>query len=276
MSDKFDVEHFEHILQTSWLGSEFIYFEKTDSTNTWLRKIPSSELVHGTVVLADCQEKGRGQYERKWESEPYKNLTFTLAFRPKSSDRLNLLTLSVALSITKTLGHYTSNPINIKWPNDIMVNGKKIGGLLTECTFNGSRPDRVLIGLGLNIAQRSFSDDVEKSATSFMKMTNANVSREGLLNEILLGIENEYHHWHKKDESLIREISQKLIGYGEWVEVSIDGEIQDQKYKCIGVNSNGELMMLNEQLDVNKFVHEQIRIITGHQGIQTPKTSSSL
>lgn len=276
MPNKFDVEHFELYLQTSWLGREFVYIEKIDSTNTYLKKVPSSELVHGTVVLADYQEKGRGQYERKWEAEPYKNLTFTIAFRPKSSLGLNLLALSVAFSISKTLERYINEPVNLKWPNDIIVGDKKIGGLLTECIFNGSKPERVLIGLGLNIDQAYFSSDVENTATSFRKVSDASIAREDLLNEILLEIENEYHRWHNHEESLVKEVSQKVIGYGEWVKVSIDGEIQDQKYKCIGVNSNGELMMLNEQLDVNKFVHEQIRIITGYQGIQTPKKSPSL
>lgn len=269
MPDKFDVDHFRHILQTSWVGSEFIYLEKTDSTNSYLKEIPSSDLIHGTVVLADHQVKGRGQYERKWEAEPYKNLTFTIAFRPKVSERLNLLSLSVAYSITRTLETYILKSIRLKWPNDILVGEKKLGGLLTECTFNGSKPDRVLIGLGLNIAQKKFSNGVKNSAISFNQVSDNEMRREDLLNEILLGIENTYHRWHKKDESLRQDISKKLLGYGEWSRVSINGIIPNQKFKLIGINSNGELMMLNEQLDVNTFTYEQVRIITGNQGVST-------
>lgn len=276
MPDKFDAHYFKRTLNTSWLGSEFIYLEKTDSTNSYLKNIPTSELVHGTLVLTDHQKKGRGQYERKWEAEPYKNLTFTIAFRPKTSERLNLLTLSVALSIAQTLETLTTDTVNIKWPNDIIIRNKKIGGLLTECTFNGSNPDRVLIGVGLNVGQQQFSKGVTDTAISFRKVSSHPISREDLLKEILNGVEHTYHRWHKQDDSLKNDISKKLMGYGEWVELNVNGELKNKKFKFIGVNSNGELMMLNEQLDVNKFIHEQVRIITGSQGVQKPETGTSV
>lgn len=275
MSAKFDVERFNHKLQTSWLGHEFIYLEKTDSTNSYLKNIPSQELTHGTVTLADHQVKGRGQYERRWEAEPFKNLTFTIAFRPKKSDRLNLLSLAVAYSITRVVDEYVGDSVCLKWPNDILINGKKLGGLLTECTFNGSKPDRVLIGVGLNVGQTQFSNGIRKKATSLNRETNRLISREDLLNKILLSIENVYQRWHKQDETLKQDISRNILGYGEWVEIDINGVIPNQKFKFIGVNSNGELLMLNEQLDVNKFIHEQVRIINGRHGVPKAVTSPS-
>lgn len=268
MSAKFDVDLFNHKLQTTWLGQEFIYLEKTDSTNSYLKNVPSHDLTHGTVVLADHQVKGRGQYERTWEAEPFKNLTFTIAFRPKVSDRLNLLSLAVAYSVAKIVDNYVEEIAHLKWPNDILINGKKIGGLLTECTFNGSNPDRVLIGLGLNVGQTQFSDGVKNTATSLKAVTHREILREELLNNLLLGIENIYQRWHKHDENLKADISKTLVGYGEWVEISINGVVPNQKFKFLGVNTKGELLMLNEQLDVNKFVHEQVRIITNHPGVQ--------
>ncbi|MCG2589140.1 biotin--[acetyl-CoA-carboxylase] ligase [Rhodohalobacter sulfatireducens] len=276
MSAKFDVERFSHMLQTSWLGHEFIYLEKTDSTNSYLKKIPSRELIHGTVTLTDHQEKGRGQYERRWEAEPFKNLTFTIAFRPKLSDRFNLLSLAVAYSITEVLEEYLEDSVCLKWPNDILINGKKIGGLLTECTFNGSKPDRVLIGLGLNVGQTEFSNEINSIATSLKREANHSVEREELLNKILLSIENVYHRWHKQDEILKQDISKKILGYGEWVDIDVNGVVPNQKFKFIGVNSNGELLMLNEQLDVNKFIYEQVRIITGHQIVSQPGKNPSV
>lgn len=276
MCHKFDVNRFRHLLQTSWLGSEFVYIEKTDSTNSYLKQIPSAELAHGAVALADYQSKGRGQYDRKWESEPYKNLTFTVAFRPKSGSRLNLLSLAMAYSAASTLETYIAEPVHLKWPNDIIVRGKKMGGLLTECTFNGSKPDRVLIGLGLNIRNQKFSSEVADLAISFQEVSESDISREELLNEILLGFENIYQKWHKQDEKLRQMISKKLLGYGEWVRISINDIIPNQKFKLVGVNQKGELMMLNEQLDVNTFTYEQVRIITGNQGISATETSSSI
>lgn len=267
MSKKFDVDQFKNLLQTSWLGSEFIYLEKTDSTNSYAKSVPSSHLTHGTVVLTDHQVKGRGQYERKWEAEPYKNLTFTTALRPKKSGRLNLLSLAAAYSIAKTVQKFIPEEVSLKWPNDILIKEKKLGGLLTECTFNGQKLDRVLIGLGLNIGQENFSSTIRNAAISFNKVANTEISREQLLNEILLGLENIYKRWYKQDSGLSREIGKKLNGYGEWVQLSINGIVPNQKFKMIGINENGELMMLNEQLDVNTFTYEQVRIITCNQRI---------
>ncbi|WP_234572307.1 biotin--[acetyl-CoA-carboxylase] ligase [Rhodohalobacter sp. 614A] len=278
MSKKFDVDQFRHILQTSWLGSEFIYLEKTDSTNSYLKGIPSSDLSHGTVVLADHQLKGRGQYERKWEAEPFKNLTFTVAFRPNVKERLNLLSIGIAYSITKTLEPHISESkqVCLKWPNDILVDGKKLGGVLTECIFNGSRTDRVLIGFGLNVGQSHFSNGVKETAISFNEVSDSTLSREELLNELLLGMENIYQRWYKRDETLKKDISKKLVGYGEWVQVSINGVIPNQKFKFIGINSNGELMMLNQQLDVNTFTYEQVRIIPDSEGISATEAGPSV
>lgn len=268
MSVKFDVDLFNHKLQSLWLGHEFIYLEKTDSTNSYLKKIPSDELTHGTVVLTDHQMKGRGQYERRWEADPFKNLTFTIAFRPKNSERMNLLSVAVAYSIAHVIDNYVGKNVQLKWPNDLLIEDKKVGGVLTECIFNGSNPDRVLIGLGLNVGQTQFSNGVAKKATSLNAITNRPIGREELLSDLLLSIENIYQRWHKHDDNLKRDVNKKLIGYGEWVEISINGIVPNQKFKFIGVNSNGELLMLNEQLDVNKFVHEQVRIIPNNQGVQ--------
>jgi BirA family transcriptional regulator, biotin operon repressor / biotin---[acetyl-CoA-carboxylase] ligase len=271
MANRFDADECKNRLRTTWLGSEFIYIKEVGSTNTYLKKIPSGKLTHGTVVITDHQKKGRGQYERKWEAAPFQNLTFTVAFRPPKGDRLALLTLACASAIAGVLETYTDEAIQIKWPNDILVQNRKIGGLLTECVFNGPKPDRVLTGIGLNVYQQNFGKDPGDAAVSLASISNKVLSREKLLSEILLELELIYHRWHKFDDELQREINQRLIGYGEWVRISVYQKMTDEKFKFIGVNEKGELLMLNEQLDVNKFSYEQIRIITGNESISESK-----
>jgi BirA family transcriptional regulator, biotin operon repressor / biotin---[acetyl-CoA-carboxylase] ligase len=274
MATRFDVDQCKNRLRTTWLGSEFIYIKEVDSTNTWLKRIPSGELIHGTVAITDHQTKGRGQYERSWEAAPFQNLTFTIAFRPPKGERLSLLTLACASAIAQVLERYTNEKVLVKWPNDILVRNKKIGGLLTECIFNGPKPDRVLIGIGLNIFQKQFGKEIHNSAVSLSSISSQSVTREQLLGEILSQIELIYHRWHRFDEDLQREINHRLIGYGEWVQISVYDKLTDEKFKFIGVNEKGELLMLNEQLDVNKFSYEQIRIIAGNESI--PKAEKGL
>ncbi|MEX0823569.1 MAG: biotin--[acetyl-CoA-carboxylase] ligase, partial [Balneolaceae bacterium] len=250
-------------LHATWVGSEFIYMESVDSTNIALKRIPPSELIHGTVLLTDHQTKGRGQYEKKWEAEPAKNLTFTIAFRPPAGERLTLLTLASAHAIRSVLEEKTGKKTEIKWPNDLLIEGKKVGGILTEGIFNGQKLDRVLIGVGLNVLQTQFSKEIEGLATSMKKITGQNYSREKLLSELLQSIEVAYQKWHKQDAGLCREISEHMIGYGEWVQLTIGNKHENGKYKFLGVNEKGELLALNEDLDIKTFTYEQIRIIVG-------------
>ncbi|NBB77363.1 MAG: biotin--[acetyl-CoA-carboxylase] ligase, partial [Bacteroidetes bacterium] len=193
MAELFDTERFNHDLQTTWLGRDFIYIEETDSTNSFLKVKSSRELLHGTVALTDHQTRGRGQYERFWESDQGKNLTFTIALRPKEASRLNLLSLASAYAAARALEMHLERAVSLKWPNDLMVGGKKIGGLLTESVFSGEKPDRLLIGIGLNVNQVKFPEKLAHKATSMQLLAAKTYSRETILCDILLEAEQVYH-----------------------------------------------------------------------------------
>lgn len=262
MPSTFDIEYFKNCLRTTWIGSEFIHFKKVDSTNSQGKKIPTEELVHGTVIHTDNQYSGRGQYERDWFSEPGKNLTFTVVYKPPTAGRLTLLTMASAYAVLDVIKKNTDHPVSLKWPNDIMVNGKKVGGVLTECIFFGQNPNRVLIGIGLNLSKTGFNNEIKDSAISLSEVSGQEFIREQLLADLLISLELAYQKWHKQDPSLHQEISKNMIGYGEWVKLKVANNLKEGRYKFLGVNQNGELLVLNEDLDVNTFSHEQVRIIT--------------
>lgn len=264
MSKNFSEEYFKNQLRTTWLGSEFIRYGETDSTNTRMKSIPFDDFIHGTVIQADHQKQGRGQYKKSWESENPENLMFSVGFRPPSADRLPLLTLACAHAVKNALARYTDDKLYLKWPNDIMCRDKKIGGVLTECLFIGKNPDRVVVGIGLNLGDNWFSGELSDIAISLSDVTDQLPEREKLLAEILTGIELAYQKWHKQDVSLHQDISRTLIGYGEWVELSLDGEMLDGNYKFLGINEKGEFLVLDEVLDVKRFTHEQIRVVVDY------------
>lgn len=268
MPNPFHVDEFKKNSLTTWLGREFIYLKKVESTNTYLKNIPSNRLTHGTVLLTDHQTCGRGQYEKKWESDSYKNLTFTIALKPKVNLSLTLLTLGCAAALSEALQKYTSQPIRIKWPNDLMVNGEKLGGLLTESVFMGSHVDRVLIGIGINIDQSTISGPDSYKSCSLVNLSSIGLTREEVLNYCLCEIETMYDHWIHSNPVMIKSIHSRLIGYGEWVRLKVYDELLPAPYKCIGVNEKGELLMLNEQLDVDKFSYEQVRILPIKPAVQ--------
>lgn len=261
MSKPFHVDDFQNNSLTEWLGREFIYLNEVNSTNSYLKRLRADQFSHGAVVLTDNQTAGRGQYERGWISDPFKNLTFTIALKPEVNLSLTLLTLGCASAISDVLQRYCHDPIRIKWPNDIFVADMKIGGILTESVFMGSRIERVLIGIGINLDQTEIKQLNSYTSCSLAELSQTEFTRENLLSECLQEIESMYEHWLQSNPAMIRSIHSRLIGYGEWVKLKVYDELLPDTYKCIGVNEKGELLMLNEQLDVDKFSYEQVRIV---------------
>lgn len=263
MSNLFDVAAFKNKLTTQWLGRSICYVKELDSTNSFIKRLPRQEVDQGMLCLAENQRKGRGQYERKWKSDAGKNLTFSLGFQPRSSEGFHVLTLACALAITEQLNEAVSDVLaRIKWPNDVLLKDKKVAGLLTETVFNGNKPDRLIIGIGLNVNQDQFPAALTQKATSLYRQTGKKVSREDFLCELLTRIEYHYYSWHRRQQDLVKSINRNIIGYGRWVGLKIDDELYDDTYKMLGINEAGKLLMLNQEGGIESFSYEQIRLVT--------------
>ncbi len=256
----FDTQLFEKELSTSWLGRELFFYESLESTNKTAKNLERESTKHGSLVLADTQTAGKGQYDRFWDSKSGQNLTFTLLFEPTSGDRLSILTLANALAIADTIEEQTKSTSKIKWPNDVLIGGKKIAGLLTETQFSGNDFDRAIVGIGINVNQEEFNAKIRESAISFKNITNQDISRERLLARILSRIEYYYRLWDTQNIELIKSINKRLIGYGKWTRLTVNGEDLDGEYKFLGINEAGHMVVLNKELEVNTFSYEQIRV----------------
>lgn len=265
MSNKFDVKTFQEHLATQWLGQSMQYFEQLDSTNTYAKKLPDDQIDQGLVCLTDNQRKGRGQYDRHWESEPGKNLTFTILFIPPRGERFHILTLACALALVECLSElFESKECScIKWPNDVLLNDKKVAGLLTESVFTGNKVNRLLIGFGINVNQLNFSEENRDIATSISREIGNEISREKLLTDLLSRIEHKYSQWHMHKSDLLKTINRAIDGYGQWVKLKVNGKISQEKYKFIGISNNGSLLVLDKDGGIESFSYEQVRLITG-------------
>ncbi len=263
MSSTFDQPIFLQQLNTQWLGHSVRYFEELESTNTYLKKLPSDKIEHGLICLTDHQTRGRGQYERNWESVKGQNLTFSIGLTPADTRRFHVLTLACALAIVEKLNEFlNASCAAIKWPNDIILNDKKTAGILTEAVFSGNIFDRLIIGIGLNINQKKFSDGLEEIATSVSLEKGEDINREQFLGDLLNRIEYKYTLWEQQKPSLIKTINRNIIGYGQWVGLKIDNELQDELYKLLGIDENGALLMLNRDGGIDSFSYEQIKLVT--------------
>jgi len=257
----FNVDRFKALLDTSWLAQDVIYLDKTDSTNSYLKQLSVERLCQGTLCIADNQQRGRGQYERNWHSEPFKNLTFTLIFMPSASRRLHIISLACALACCKQIEQEVQQDIFIKWPNDIMCKGKKLGGLLTESIYSGNRLDKLLVGVGLNVNQSRFPQSLPDATSIKLQYHGEELEREYLLAELLKKIEYNYTLWSRHSNKLLKSINHHLIGYGKWMKIEECGVALDGLFKILGINKEGHLLALSKSDEIKSYTYEQIRIL---------------
>jgi len=259
----FNQESFNTQLQTQFLGRHLIYLKEVDSTNSYLKSSTTDQITHGSLCLADAQVQGRGQYQREWHSEPGQNLTWSYLLKPAEHDRLFMLTLAFIYSAAEVIQSATGLDTHLKWPNDLMIQGKKVGGVLAETVFNGNHLERCIIGMGINVNQRSFPADLSQ-ASSLLQLSGRNLHREELLAQISKRSEAAYHQWLDRDRQLVKNINEKLIGYGEQVKVELDGIALEGTKLMLGVNTSGHLHMMDDDYTVHTYAYEQVRVIPAH------------
>lgn len=160
------------ILKTQWAGRKLYCFDTTGSTNTDAKRLGEEGNPHGTVVTADIQTAGKGRRGRSWQTLSGTALAFTLLLRPDfAPDKASMITLVMALSVVEAVEEITGTAAGIKWPNDIVMNRKKICGMLTEMTMTPEMDEiqYVVVGAGINVnnaAPEDFQEEVRPTATS--------------------------------------------------------------------------------------------------------------
>lgn len=139
-------------LTTKVLGRSIQYFDEIDSTNTYAKKIASEGCSDGTVVVAGMQHSGRGRLGREWESAPDKGIWMSVVLRPLlPPEDVQILTLAASVAVVNALKNCTGIQTGIKWPNDIVIDGKKVCGILTEISCELDRVNYIVVGIGVNV-----------------------------------------------------------------------------------------------------------------------------
>lgn len=176
--------------ETRFIGKKLIYLPECSSTNSEaLRFTDEQGIQDGLVIVCHDQFAGRGQSGNKWISEPGKNLTFSVVFEnPVSPDRQFYLNIAASLASAKTIQKLSDSKTQIKWPNDLLVDNNKIGGILIENVLRGNMIRYSVVGIGLNINQTTFD---QHEATSFSILTGRFFELNDVLSELLLSLELE-------------------------------------------------------------------------------------
>ncbi len=181
-------------IDSLFFGAKHYHFSEIDSTNKYALNLISKSLPpEGTIISADFQTQGRGQYGRSWTSESTKNLLSSIILYPQFLPANEQFSLSkaMALAVQNCLNSFLySKDIRIKWPNDIYCGQKKIGGILIQNMLSGNKITSSVIGIGINVNQESFPDDIV--ATSIFLELGIGVDKKELLDILLIDIKTEY------------------------------------------------------------------------------------
>ena len=195
----FSVKHLKTGLNTEFIGHEIKYLSEIHSTNDDAWKCFENCEPEGTLIITDYQIQGRGRRKSKWSAIPGKSLTFSFLLLPKMPlEKLELLPLLTGISIVQGIHSLTNIQVGLKWPNDIMINQKKMGGILIE-SRTGKHGLGIVVGIGLNIneSENEIPQELQNQATSLYIYSGEEIDRELILTTILNQFENIYlQPWH--------------------------------------------------------------------------------
>ena len=227
--DLLSAEEISTALSTKILGSTIKYFTSTDSTNNQAKKLAMQGATDGTIVISEEQLGGRGRLSRMFFSPKYKGIWFSVILRPKFlPQEAPKCTLLAAVAIAKAIDEATGIKVGIKWPNDILYNGKKLVGILTEMNAEMDCVNYIVIGMGINvnITSDEMPNDIKEIATSLKQIAKKDISRLKLLTSILNNLEELYLAVQERGFAPI---------FDEWRKYSIT---LNQHIKVIGVNDS--------------------------------------
>ena len=233
-------------LRTKWLGRHWHHLAKVTSTNSHLANLTADSEPEGSVVVAEEQNLGRGRMARRWFSPPGVNLYMSALFMPKiSTKKVSSMYQLVGLAVVRAIRKlHPKIPVTIKWPNDLLVDGKKLGGILCDMRANADRGHFLIVGIGVNVNMRYSELPLELAgrATSLREWLKHDASRPKLAAEILNQLEPLYKAWLTKGlEPLITELEKLSFQQGQQVAVSmLSGEVRG---KAVGIAPSGALIL---------------------------------
>ena len=194
------------LLKTKWIGKKIHYFETLDSTNSQAYQLALNGAEEGEMVIAESQERGKGRLGRHWFSPPFLNLYLSVILRPNiSPHQASLITLMAAVSTADAIWKFSGLLPLIKWPNDILLGGRKVAGLLNEIQSEMDRIHFVILGVGinLNMDEKMFSEEIKSIATSLKIEMGQTISRKNFLQSLLQELEKWYTIFMKEGSAFI-------------------------------------------------------------------------
>ena len=249
-------------LNTKIIGKEVYCFQETGSTQMIARRLADGGAREGTVVSSEEQTKGKGRMGRSWLSPRGKGIWISVILRPPiSPERTGRISLASALAVAEAIREIAGLPALIKWPNDLLIGGKKVGGVLIEMTAERGLVKFIILGIGVNVNQDKFPPELKGIALSLKQEGGEEVSRLALLREILRRLDNYYLSLNGGGFEVVanrwRELSATL---GRQVKVSFQGKIVEGQATDIDVD--GALLLRLDSGFIKRLIGGEVTIFS--------------
>lgn len=251
-------------LTTQMFGRDsYFYFREIDSTNNRAKSLAAEGAPEGTVVVADMQTAGRGRRGRNWFSPASQGLYVSVILKPSLPLReISRISLVAAVAVAETLREEFGLDALIKWPNDILIDHKKIAGILSEAVIDTVGLEYMVVGIGLNINQdlSQFPADLRMPATSLRVENSQAVARVRILQSLLLSLEHQYLRLLAGDfESILVRARALSMVLGQQVRLeTAEGFVVG---KAVDINSDGYLMVVNPDGSVQAVMSGEIDVV---------------
>ena len=243
-------------LETTWAGCEIIYFDETDSTNRQARMLAREGAAHGTLVIADTQSAGRGRRGRGWISPAGEGIFMSLIVRPQvHPSQVAKLSLMLALAVAKAIERETGLDARIKWPNDIVIKGRKVCGLLLEMDATQERVESIVAGVGINVHQTVFEEEIAQTASSLDLLAGRRVSRSAIVRAFLMEFERAMV---LADDAMMDAYRALSATIGQRVQViGLDGTYIG---RATGITQSGSLLVEDEAGEMREVLAADVSV----------------
>lgn len=247
-------------MKSSRMGRKVVYFEETDSTNIQAKLIKKGSDWDGTLVIAEKQNLGKGRRGRSWSSPAGSGIWMSLLIKPDiPTDRVSSVTLVSALAVHRALRKLCPSGLLIKWPNDLVINGKKLCGILTEMSCESSI-NYVVIGIGINVNNSSFPEEIGETATSLSGSLGHAVKRAPIVADFLSEFENLYEDFEKKgDISFMLDEYERFLANKDR-RVRVLKPENEWEGTARGVNKRGELLVENDRGEIITVISGEVSV----------------
>jgi BirA family biotin operon repressor/biotin-[acetyl-CoA-carboxylase] ligase len=251
------IDELQRMRKERFIGQEIYYFQEIDSTNRKAHDQARKAAREGSVVLADLQTEGKGRRGRIWESPPGVNLYASVILRPHIPPVIApQLTLLAGVAIAKGLARISGLDLRIKWPNDILLQGKKVAGILSEMEVEGERIRFIILGMGVNLNWRpaNIPPGLREIATSLCAETGKEIPRDLAAAEIFEELEQEYKLFLREGFSPRLREEWNRLSWSRGKQVTLQLPDKEIYGRALGLDTDGALLLLDEEGRTQRFI----------------------